>query len=117
MAHKKPGVYVSRGYAIHNPRMDQWVSTRVWGYLSDGPERVAGSEKTARRVLADLPNMIADSQRNLQDRIDLVRGQMFHQQDIEWMEQRVQRLRDLLAGPLELVEITSETTITHRRLP
>lgn len=144
MAHNKPGSYRSRGYAIYSRPLGLWVNARTWG--SDGtppgynivryvdlvghPVQLAGNEAMMRRIIAALPARITDELKDLRSRMDHARQPLSEararqedafiqhwQKKINEFERQMQQLQDLMNGPLELVEITRETTVTHRVMP
>lgn len=144
MAHKKPGSYRSRGYAIHSRPLDLWVNARTWGSdgtppgqnivryvdLVDHPVQLTSNEATMRRIIAALPARIAEELRDLRRRMDHARQPLdeararqadFYiqhwQEKIDEFGRLMQQLQDLMNGPLDMVEITRETTVTHRVVP
>jgi hypothetical protein len=144
MAHKKPGSYRSRGYAIRSRPLDLWVNARTWGSdgtppgqnivryidLVDHPVQLTSNETAMRRIIAALPARITEEMNDLRrrtahvpQRLNEARARQddiqirYWQEKLDHFEQQMQQLRDLMNGPLDMVEITRETTITHQVVP
>lgn len=144
VAHKKPGSYLSRGYAIRSRPLDQWVHARTQVSkatqpgqnivcsvdLADHPVQLTRNAATMRRIIAALPACISNELRGWQASVDHEQQRLsaavarqdddmilHHQRQLEWFGRKIQERRDLLAGSFDMVEISSETTVTHRVMP
>lgn len=138
---KKLGTHNSKIMALKSQVLGKYVIARAWEYansndykvrhvsLVDNPVMVSRSAKTARKLLDLIPEhvreLVADEETELHRALrDLDRAIAsgdryvdYHRSQIKRSEERLHMLKALLAHPIDIVEVTSTTTVIESVVP